>query len=314
MKIPFNTEKLINYLRKEDRPQDRELVEQWIRKDQANKKFVEQFSQFWLKLDTAGEQKTIDVDEAWTRTSQRLTPPGRKLKFWPTLAAAVAVLVLIIGSYQWWENSQWTKIQTADFKQELALPDGSMIHLNHNSKLAYRMKKELRLIQLEGEAHFDVKRNVNRPFSIQTPSGKVEVLGTSFNVNARKYHDFERVFVTDGKVAFSHRTGDQTIFLSKGDLGVLDVNKQKLIKENTDASNDLAWKTGSINFENASIDEIKRVMMSVYNSSVSIDDSFRNRTVNVAFKNQSLEEVLNVVALLLNGQLKKEGKNYRIEK
>ncbi len=68
----------------------------------------------------------------------------------------------------------------------ITLPDGSQVVLNGNSMLTYDkyFDREIREVQLNGEAYFDVKKNPARPFIIHTRQMDIKVLGTSFNVKS----------------------------------------------------------------------------------------------------------------------------------
>ena len=68
----------------------------------------------------------------------------------------------------------------------ITLPDGSQVVLNGNSTLTYdkHFDREIREVQLNGEAYFDVTKNPDRPFVIHTRQMDIKVLGTSFNVKS----------------------------------------------------------------------------------------------------------------------------------
>ena len=69
--------------------------------------------------------------------------------------------------------------------------DGTVAHLNSESKIHYPVKFGLfeRRIRLEGEAYFEVTHNPRRPFVVEFEGGEIQVLGTSFNVNAYRDDD-----------------------------------------------------------------------------------------------------------------------------
>lgn len=85
------------------------------------------------------------------------------------------------------------------------LPDSSKVWLNPGSRVAYSNSygNKIREITLEGEAFFDVTRNTAKPFIIHTGKMTTEVLGTSFNVQAKKGSKHFEVSVVSGTVAVS---------------------------------------------------------------------------------------------------------------
>jgi len=69
-------------------------------------------------------------------------------------------------------------------RTSLVLPDGTKVWLNAGSEMTYDKDygTDLRVINLKGEAYFDVVKNVNKPFIIHAGNMKIKVLGTAFNV------------------------------------------------------------------------------------------------------------------------------------
>jgi ferric-dicitrate binding protein FerR (iron transport regulator) len=71
-------------------------------------------------------------------------------------------------------------------KSSVILPDGSTVVLNSGSKLKYLndFGNEIRMVTLEGEGYFDVRKNEKKPFIVNVSGIKVKVRGTTFNVKA----------------------------------------------------------------------------------------------------------------------------------
>lgn len=98
-----------------------------------------------------------------------------------TIAAVAAVLLIFIISRFTFSTVQY---QSGDSIRSLTLPGQSTVELKPNSQIKYEPKswKEERLVQLDGEAFFDVVKGV--PFRVTTENGEVRVLGTRFTVNS----------------------------------------------------------------------------------------------------------------------------------
>src|SRR5690606_28811338 len=82
-------------------------------------------------------------------------------------------------------------------RKQLVLPDGTKVWLNADSKLSYDNSmndNDVRSVDLEGEAFFDVAKDVDRPFLIETKEISIKVLGTVFNVKA--YPDEDKTETT----------------------------------------------------------------------------------------------------------------------
>ncbi len=69
---------------------------------------------------------------------------------------------------------------------QLTLPDGSRVWLNCASSIKYpTIFKGDRIVEVKGEAYFEVVKNTRAPFIVKLPNkASIQVLGTSFNVNS----------------------------------------------------------------------------------------------------------------------------------
>jgi len=118
------------------------------------------------------------------------------------LGLAAAMLVCVMAGGYWWMNVRHTYVTDVGEQRSVRLPDGSMMHLNTDSRAVVQFSDSDRAIRLEsGEALFKVERDAGRPFEVLTPSARIRVLGTEFNV--REMGSATRVAVVDGAVKVS---------------------------------------------------------------------------------------------------------------
>lgn len=158
--------------------------------------------------DTAFE---VDTEKAWARIEPQLKEHTLKInlfhkKAWFYSAAAAIALVLVAALLYLSHETDTQTVRYADITQteNVLLPDGSEVTLYPHSTLAFRYADDgiARQVELTGKAFFHVKNRDNAPFKISTPSITVEVLGTSFLVDAA--HDSKSgVFVKSGRVKVS---------------------------------------------------------------------------------------------------------------
>ena len=140
----------------------------------------------------------------------------------------------------------------------LTLSDGSKIWLNSNSKLRYPTKfsgKE-RIVELEGEAYFDVSKNKDFPFVVKMNDIQIKVLGTSFNVNA--YSEENEIITTlvEGKVQVNDRIRDQKEILAPNDQYRINKYNGNFTKTQVDTEIYTAWKNGRFVFQNERLEDI----------------------------------------------------------
>ncbi|TSE04429.1 FecR family protein [Aquimarina algiphila] len=200
--------------------------------------------------------------------------------------SAAASIVLIIGIF-------FNKVTySTDPGKQLAitLPDGSSVDLNAASTLTHQrfFWSKNREVFLQGEAYFKVTSGTN--FVVSTSIGKVEVLGTQFNVKGRS-NEFE-VGCYEGKVRVATQDNQQKI-LEKGQ-GVSLQNK-KLIDKVINDSEPL-WKNRESVFNSIPLKDVLDELEIQYNITFRRDKIDQNQLFTGGFNyddlNIALESVL----------------------
>ncbi|HMI01124.1 MAG TPA: FecR family protein [Pedobacter sp.] len=146
---------------------------------------------------------------------------------------------------------------------QITLPDGTNVWLNaaSNIKFPQQFSGKTRRIILEGEGYFEVFKDPNHPFIIETASQNVEVLGTHFNVNA--YPDENKTITTllEGAIKTAG------VILKPGEQAILRKGNVQVLKVNTNIAT--AWKNGEFMFSNESLESIMRKISRWYNVEIS---------------------------------------------
>ena len=129
------------------------------------------------------------------------------------------------------------------------------VWLNRNTKVSYNYKfRSYRKVELQGEAYFEVAKDTETPFVIETGSGRTTVTGTSFTVSAYPGSKTVEVNVVSGSVNISSTLNDGAVeTLTAGDKGVIEQATGKLTKAKTDDVNFRAWQTNELVFDNDSM-------------------------------------------------------------
>ncbi len=144
------------------------------------------------------------------------------------------------------------------------LSDGTKVWLNSQSEIEFPVSFNgtERVINLIGEAFFEVAPDSERPFIVHSYNQTVQVLGTSFNIKA--YADENKVFTTlvEGKVTVG--SGGNKITLTPGMESVClrSNNGIEIYKANINFAT--AWRTGYFMFNEQSLDEMIKVLQRWY--------------------------------------------------
>lgn len=151
----------------------------------------------------------------------------------------------------------------------IILADGSRVWLNAETEFRYPVNftGDCRRVYLKGEAYFEVAKNTEKPFIVQTP-GEVElkVLGTRFNVAS--YPDEPDVVTTlaEGSVEASSR--DEKMLIRPDEQVSFHKNSRSFTRRQVDAATYLAWKEGKFIFENQSLEQIMKRLQRWYEMDV----------------------------------------------
>ncbi|MGK7394032.1 MAG: FecR family protein [Candidatus Cyclobacteriaceae bacterium M3_2C_046] len=263
-------------------------------------------------------------EEMLTNIHQRINPDISSHRVFDYLylskvAASILIFISVIFYFAYTYQSIPTSTQPrtemiykkTEFGQKLkiVLPDSSVAVLNSGTTISYPeiFSDSIRVVDLAGEAYFQVLPNSNRPFIVKGTTMDVKVLGTSFNFNTRK----AAVALTEGKVELND--GIQQAVLAPGQLGQLSSESGKFEIGAFDKLTYIGWKDGVINIEGLSLKEIIPVLENWYGVAISHGQFI---DPDMVFKgklsHRSLENILEGICFSLNCQYKISGKNVEI--
>jgi transmembrane sensor len=184
-----------------------------------------------------------------------------------------------------------------------SLPDGSRVIINKKSSIAYsknNFSKE-RTLTLHGEAFFEVKKGST--FSIVTPHGKIEVLGTSFNVYSRD----ERLEVTckTGSVAVTYNTDKSKEILTAGQKIIVSTDKSRLL--NNKFAPDL-WTTGIFEFDSVDIQIVLEELSRQFDLNLEVKADLNAKKYSGKFDNKNIHSAIKSVCWPMRYNCTVEGK------
>lgn len=139
-------------------------------------------------------------------------------------------------------------------RANLILPDGSKVWINSGStfKFPAAFEPEKREVWIDGEIYIEVERNETQPFFVHTSRMEIDVLGTSFNVNAYPEDAEHKVILVNGKVNVSVEN-ENTILLPNR---MLSASKDQVSVKEVDVNNYISWKEGYLQFTNEPLSDI----------------------------------------------------------
>ncbi|WP_333888638.1 FecR family protein [Sphingobacterium siyangense] len=192
---------------------------------------------------------------------------------------------------------------------QITLSDGTKVWLNSNSSLKYpsAFSTSERRVELTGEAYFEVSKNKQKPFIVETSLQKVEVLGTKFNINAYDDESSTQTSLAEGSVRVSCK--NNTTLLKPGQQFTL--TDQNIAVRTINLDQVLDWKNGDFNFSNNNLKEIMRKISRWYNIEVIFEGPISQETyVAQISRKKRLNDVLR--ALQLSGSIKYNIRNNKL--
>lgn len=239
----------------------------------------------WMNddIDTSGveDERIHRMKHRVDRTIGKKRPVVSLFVQWGKVAAAILLPVFILLSvYLYRENSliisEEMIVSTGNNERAtVTLPDGTQITLNANSKLGYQPKtynKKERKIHFDGEAYFQVYKDLGVPFGISGEGLTVHVLGTTFNLSVRKKNQTAELTLEEGRVRLSSTKTNEVVTLHPMQKAVLDQKTGHItVFDDEDVTYSSAWRHGDMVFRNTALSHVVRSIEENYNVSIKID-------------------------------------------
>ena len=244
----------------------------------------------------------LDPDRAWRHFAEAQGISSlkrvwmRSASVW-TVAASIALLVSLIGFYQWQQKQPDWVTFTAEAQQvkRLTLPDQTEISLAGGSRLTYDARhygQEMRSVRLEGKAFFEVWHDEARPFRVETAESRVTVLGTRFQVVVGE--EQTTVDVVSGKVGFALREKTDSVALTAGLQAYYTSGDPRIKVTEQPNPNELAWLTHRLRFEETPLPQVVADLEQAYQTTLSYSGDADKR-LTATLEELTLEEALQVV-------------------
>ena len=181
---------------------------------------------------------------------------------------------------------------------QVILPDGSAVWLNAASRIKFpsSFNGRERRIELQGEAYFEVAKDVSKPFRVVSKNQVIEVLGTHFNINSYSDEPFAKTTLLEGSVKVSSggntkiiTPGEQAQVLGNGRINIVAVDTEQVI----------AWKNGLFIFKREDLKMAMRQIARWYNVEIEYGTDAPEVTLTgKIYRNVDLREALKSIGYL----------------
>ena len=299
---------------------DHQELDTWLKESKDNAAFAKETKHAWDQSADYKQDFTPNVEAGLSKLKARISAdqsvPQKQVqqlhprRRWLQIAAAITLLItagFLVQNFLT-DSTNWQTDKTAIGEtKSITLSDGTTIVLNEGSTLKYpeTLQGKERRVELNGEAFFDVTRNEAMPFVIETKHTTINVLGTSFNVNAFLDKAITEVQVKTGKVSFSPKGSEKALTLTANQKGTFNHQTRALKPETDNTLNALAWYSKKLSFKKTPLSKVLMDLENYFKVDINLKDSRMGQCEYTSlFNNPDLEAMLQTLAVAFDLHLK----------
>ena len=336
----INWDILLNHLNGVASESEEMLLTEWIAGSDENRALYDRLKRLWLAGGLSSRRP--DPEKALAQVLATIRKPlserdqatlhavstPKQSKILPFfnktyILRAAAAIVAVVGAlflYTLITSKTGVNQTTLTFSsmQSLRLADGTKITFDVGSSFEYPKdfpSETTREVTLKGEAYFEVARDVNHPFIVHANGGRIEVLGTKFNVRAWGAGQPVVVAVQEGRVAFqseNNRNDENIVVLMDHTISKLMQGASPSPPEAADISKYLSWMKREVYFRDTPVPEVLGQLERWYHVTIrSTDSTFLKSNITVFIENKPLVENLRLIAVTMNVRFEQEGEIVR---
>jgi transmembrane sensor len=284
----------------------------------------------WLSVDSRHSIALKAMTSIWDDMDEVLVINDNvpvNVAIWPILkpifepfliAASISFIAIFIWFAMPVEGQKNSYVTLVGQQLDATFDDGSVIHLNTNSRIETEFTDEKRIVKLiQGEALFEVAHDPNRPFIVYAGDRLVQAIGTKFVVHLESENI--QVTVTDGKVKVSKVPLNKTLTdikalnnnsIQKDDVYIIKGEKVIVGSDHTpkitrikpeNMQRELSWLDGNLIFVNEELfDVIEEINRYIDIKIVLKDASLHKIPISGRFDLADSEALIEAIALSFN--------------
>jgi transmembrane sensor len=324
---PGDWDRIARYLAGEAEPREAESTRRWLEADAERLAMVNTLQAALVNV-SREDSRRLEVESALRKVKSefdRTKSPsvsaiaGRDNQGWvftPYLKAAAVLLVLAGGTFFWrdiigsgGDSVARTYATTVGERRQFRLADGTGVVLGPESRLIVDRRSSDRSVILEGDGYFTVVHDAGHPFTVRVGAIKIQDVGTAFSVQTDEAGGI-RVAVASGSVALGPRESDRASaeVLRARDRATVKSSGLVGIERSAVSDDDLAWVQGRLVFRDAPIIQVGAELYRWYGVRLRVADStLSNLHLTASFSGESVDRVLNVIALSLGAHIERQG-------
>lgn len=320
---------LAKFLANECTAEEQEQVESWLSASEANRAILNQSRKVFEETRHGGKSEKIsfDTSRAWNRVHAQLdmsgvkgsdlVEPKSRLLYVAMRVAAVLLVTIGVTYYFYVRPSGEILYETANGQTvKYFLDDSTRVVLKGNTSLrtSKKFNSRDRNVYLAGTAYFDVTKNPDKPFIINTQNARVSVLGTQFLVD-ESTPGLVSVTVESGKVQFASLKAPEkiSVILEQNDKAELRIDDDKIIKSTAANLNSLYWANSKLIYRQQPLALVLDELGLIFGKTILYDASaVGDCRLTAVFRDESLDGILIHIAQALDLRYERQNGEYII--
>lgn len=283
------------------------VFNKWIKTSDKNQAGYNQIEEYWNLKHI--KEDSNHTNEALNHLRYRLHQP--RINVAPLLykwkVAASVLLVISLGLSLAMMLRVNRPMSTLLLKTEkgqkssATLADGTRVWLNADTELRVKdFSGNKRRVLLTGEAQFDVAKNANKPFIVETESLNVEVKGTTFNVRAYESDEVVKTSLIEGVVLVFGKFGKnrKAYQLKPGQSITYFKGSKEFLLSNKGVRDDISWKDDILIFKSMPFGKLTQMLERTYDVQISYPiAAFNQIHYTGTLENMTINQVMEVLSL-----------------
>lgn len=309
---------IIKYLEGTASQKEIQALKAWLAESVENEKYFCDYSQLWYSSQ-ASLSDAPTIEEAFQRFRVKVLDfekkaARRRISFHRWKVAASVALAIVCSAGGYWLGSRsaeggsrpqektvvFNQTHIRQAKSTIQLPDGSVVRLNQGSQLTYPslFASDKRTVKLEGEAFFDVVRNENAPFFVETQDMTIKVLGTSFSVKSDKKNTLAETVLVSGKVEIRFNNENTPVLLYPNQKISYQREASAYTVEEVDASEYTLWKNDRLVMTNEPLKTVFRKIERWYGIEIVCEGSLPLQSkFSITITDEPKEEIFRLLSI-----------------
>lgn len=277
----------------EETAEDANFVNEWVSKKSENKQTFNILKEIW-NYRPLSSKKHHSLFKSVKRRIEVYENIPKQPFYTKTIFKAAAIILLILFSnvmvYLIQEKSRPEQITTwqeivvpRGNRMKVVLPDSSIVWLNNETKFKYTSDFATnRVVELSGEAYFNVQHDSKHPFVVKIGDQKIKVLGTRFSVNAYPEDNSIETSLISGSVEFESNSpvnGKSSFLLKPGYSLFYNKKNNAVTQQKIQSSYYEYWENGMYAFKDESLESLAVKIKRIFNVEIVFEDDFlKNKT------------------------------------